>query len=314
MPLPPELPRTVAEASADLARVYAEGLTKRAFDPDAQRALTGAAIGSGIGALGGVGLGLMNKKRRSSLLAPGLTGALLGAGIGGGVGGWDWMKKQTQPPTDKINEGARRVEDVNYYNKSPVGKAVHDVANYDYGQLFGAFGPGPEVPDPNSPGAKATPEQLAADRNASGGTKAWNILKAPFVPDGQNTALGNLGGTTGGVVGALGGGLAAGGLRNIYDMHDHHMWNYISNQKKVAPEVRAKLVEAMKQKGTQSTYEFSRGKDPLAGLMRDARAKAYSPAGRFGRLGLSGAIGWGLANGGNWLGSQIGNAISGGQP
>jgi hypothetical protein len=110
------LSRTPEEAAGFLARTTIAsravgGFVKRAagmptLDPSTQRLLTNAAIGAGVGGLGGLGIGLFSRRRKNPL-----TSALSGAAIGGVLGGavpeaYNRLKAYTEPvvrppgPTD----------------------------------------------------------------------------------------------------------------------------------------------------------------------------------------------------------------------
>jgi hypothetical protein len=134
------LSRTPEEAAGFLARTTIAsravgGFVKRAagmptLDPSTQRLLTNAAIGAGVGGLGGLGIGLFSRRRKNPL-----TSALSGAAIGGVLGGavpeaYNRLKAYTEPvvrppgPTDVEKTKIRGVANLTGFAAHPWASLV----------------------------------------------------------------------------------------------------------------------------------------------------------------------------------------------
>lgn len=159
------------------------GFVKRAagfqLDPHLQQVLGNAAIGAGIGGIGGLGAGLFSRRRKDPL-----TAALSGAAIGGVLGGAgpelygkvrDWVNRPAPPPGGAPMTALDRAQVAAYEAMPSWQKALARVGLKDV-----------PAEAPGGPGAATTPPtplQARMDRDPLVGT----ALK------GVGEGLGNLG-------------------------------------------------------------------------------------------------------------------------
>jgi hypothetical protein len=237
---------------------------------------------------------------------------MLGAGVGGGIAGLPWLQRQMAGPAPEVAQAASRAEAVQDYNRSPLGRGLHRLMNYDYTKLPADLGWGssnPEVVDPTSPGARASDAELARNQNRSGLQKGLDILVDPINPGTTRNTLSTVTKPLGAAAAVIP--LARPAARSIYDPHLRRLYNY-AHHAKMDASVRSQLLKALDagQNQVGGVQAFAKGTHADAQIAREALEKVYGAGGKSKAIGKWGLAALLAAQAGSYLGDAAGNQIS----